>query len=154
MKVQIIVTDKNGDTYRGNCNLELMDPTGPSDKPPKVAATRGAKAMKRAAVSLAREQRDLDFSKPQRAFVKMHAKYAPSGAKKFVLLVAYLAKGKVDVEVSLTKIESEWNRMTLLMGGKFNRFFTSSARESGWVDTRKKGVYVLCPSWHEAVTHE
>src|SRR5689334_14229571 len=44
--------------------------------------------------------RDLDFDANERAFVKAHAR-GLSGPKKFVLLVAYLAKGKIGTDVEL-----------------------------------------------------
>jgi hypothetical protein len=95
-------------------------------------------------------RRDLDFDANERAFVKAHARTL-SGPKKFVLLVAYLAKGKVGTAVELNEVQKRWNRMTMpnLLNGEFNRFYTSSAKESGWVNTAKQGVYVLRPSWKD-----
>jgi hypothetical protein len=46
---------------------------------------------------------DLDFDANERAFVKAHAR-GLSGPKKFVLLVAYLVKGKVGAEVELKEV--------------------------------------------------
>jgi hypothetical protein len=89
-----------------------------------------------------------DFDDNIRAFVKRHAG-GFSGPQKFVLLLAYVSKGKVGVEIPLSVIEGHWNRMTSisLLGGRFNRFYTNSAKESGWVNSPKKGFYVLRPSW-------
>jgi len=36
-----------------------------------------------------------------------------------------------------------------LLGGKFNRFYTNVAKESGWVNTPSKGSYTLRSSWME-----
>ena len=36
--------------------------------------------------------------------------------------------------------------------GTFNSFFTNDAKENGWVDTKKKGIYILTPAWKEALT--
>jgi hypothetical protein len=38
-----------------------------------------------------------------------------------------------------------------LLGCKFNRFYSNTAKDDGWVDTRKKGVYVLTPAWKNAL---
>jgi len=113
----------------------------------------GARLPKSVRVHGAREKpptAEIDFTKPERAFIKANVGNL-GGAKKFVLLIAFLAKGGVDVEIALADVEARWNRMTSLMGGKFNRFFSSSAREAGWVDVKKKGIYVLCQSWREAL---
>jgi hypothetical protein len=94
--------------------------------------------------------RDLDFDANERAFVKAHARNL-SGPKEFVLLVAYLAKGKAGTGVELNEVKKRWNKMTApnLLDGEFNHFYTSSAKESGWVNTAKQGVYVLRPSWKD-----
>ena len=90
-----------------------------------------------------------DFGKPERAFFKTHARNL-SGPKKFVLMLAYLAKGVTGKEVALRDIEKHWNKMTSHLSVKFNRFYSTSAKDSGWVDSPKTGAYVLCPSWREA----
>lgn len=74
-----------------------------------------------------------------------------SGTRKFALLVAYAAKGQVGKEVELNDVHKRWNKMTGLLGGKFNGFFSNTAKDDGWVDTRKKGIYVLTSSWKEAL---
>lgn len=97
-------------------------------------------------------RKGLDFNLPERAFVRTYARHL-SGPKKFVLLVAYLAKGKVGVDVQLGSVKKHWNRMTSpsLLRGKFNRFYSNAARERGWVDTKKAGIYFLRPTWTEAL---
>ena len=71
----------------------------------------------------------LDFDVHERAFIKTHARQL-SGPKKFVLLLAYLAKGQAGKEVLLKDIENHWNKMTApnLLDGNFNRFYTSSQK--------------------------
>jgi hypothetical protein len=91
-----------------------------------------------------------DFDANERAFMKSHAK-GLSGPKRFTLLVAFLAKGKPDLEVELKDVENRWNKMTRLMGGKFNRFYSNSAKDNGWVNTKKQGVYVLTSRWQNAL---
>jgi hypothetical protein len=90
----------------------------------------------------------LDYTMPMRAFVKKHSQ-GMNGAKKFVLLVAYLSKGSTSQTVSLSDVESQWNKMTGrgLLGMSFNRLYTSQARENDWASTEKAGTYRLRPSW-------
>jgi len=95
---------------------------------------------------------ELDFDAHERAFIKTHAK-GLSGPKKFVLLLAYMAKGQAGKEVQLKDIEKRWNKMTSksLMDGKFNSFYPNKAKEGGWINTTKQGVYVLRPSWNQVL---
>jgi hypothetical protein len=76
-----------------------------------------------------------------------------SGQKKFVLLVAYIVKGKVGAEVELGDVQKRWSGMTSLLG-KFNLNFTNRAKQNGWVNRKKKGIYVLSPSWKGVLTQE
>jgi hypothetical protein len=80
-----------------------------------------------------------------RAFVKTHAR-ALSGPKKFALLLAYLSKNDPEKSVPLTDIESNWNKMTGLLG-KYNPAHSTRAKDNGWVDSPKQGVYVIVPGW-------
>ena len=82
--------------------------------------------------------------------MKVHAR-GLSGPKKFVLFVAFLAKGKVGVEVELKEVEKHWSRMNGLLNASFNRFYSNSAKDNGWVNTKKQGVYVLTPRWQSAL---
>jgi hypothetical protein len=72
-----------------------------------------------------------------------------SGSQRFALLLARLAKGQVTQEISIEQIASAWNRMKSVMGGAYNAAYTTRAKEKGWVDSPKKGVYVLTDSWKE-----
>jgi hypothetical protein len=81
-----------------------------------------------------------------RAFIKANGK-GMSGPKKLALLVAYLAKGDAAARISTTDITSSWNRLTGVLGMKFNPAHASRARENDWVDTEKTGVYHLRPNW-------
>jgi hypothetical protein len=91
---------------------------------------------------------EMDYSTNLRAFVRRYSSQM-SGQKKFVLLVAYLTKGDPSKRISLEEIEKHWNRMTAkgLLGMKFNRFYTTKAKEHDWVNTEKQGLYHLRPSW-------
>ncbi len=96
----------------------------------------------------------VDFSSNIRAFVKRYVG-GMSGPQKFVLLLAYLAKGDSSKRLSLEEIQRHWNKMTAkgLFGVKFNRFYSATARERDWVNTEKSGHYYLRPSWRE-IFHE
>jgi hypothetical protein len=93
----------------------------------------------------------VDFSLNQRAFLKRYATNLSSGPKKFVAVVACLAKGETSKDVPLNEIEQLWNKSSskTLLGMKFNRFFSTTARENGWVDSKKRGFYRLESSWKD-----
>lgn len=95
-------------------------------------------------------KRAMDFSTPIRAFIKRHGS-GLSGPKKFTLLVAYLTKGETTKEISLAEIEKHWNKMTAksLLSMKFNRFYSSQAKDNDWVNAGKTGSYNLRPSWKD-----
>jgi hypothetical protein len=92
-------------------------------------------------------RRALDFDTPFRAFVKRSAT-GMSGARKFTLLVAYIAKGDVKKSVDLAEIKQHWNKVKAkgLLGMTFNSKYTSEAKEHDWVDGAA-GAYVLRPGW-------
>jgi hypothetical protein len=96
---------------------------------------------------------ELNFSLNVRAFVKKYAKQL-SGPKKFVLILAYLAKGEIKKGISLADIEKLWQRMTGLIGMEFNRSYALRAKDYGWVNSIKQGVYILTNSWKEISKHE
>lgn len=89
----------------------------------------------------------LDFGMPMRAFFK---KYQPglSGPKKFTLLVAYLSKGNPQKPVPAADLRKSWNKMKGLLGFEFNTFYSTSAKDSDWVDAEKNS-YRLRPAWKE-----
>ncbi len=92
----------------------------------------------------------IDFSMPIRAFIKKHST-GMNGAMKFTLLLAYLTKGNAGKRVTLAEIEKHWNKMTAksLLGMKFNRLYSSQARENDWANTEKTRSYHLRPTWKE-----
>jgi len=94
------------------------------------------------------ESINIDLEMPMRPFIKKYGKDL-SGSKKFTLLLAYLSKGKQEKEINLEEIEKYWNKMTAknLLGMKFNRFYTGEAKDNDWVESKKKGIYSLRPSW-------
>jgi hypothetical protein len=103
-----------------------------------------------------RADNSVRFDIHARAFVKRYAKNLASGPKKFVLALAFLAKGDISKEVPLNEIEKLWNRTSAktLLGMKFNSFFTAKATENGWVDSKKRGFYNLDRSWKDIFTDD
>jgi hypothetical protein len=91
---------------------------------------------------------DLDYSMPLRPFIKRHASKM-SGPKKFILILAYLAKGNLKAGVKAESVQKEWNKATSLLGGKFNWFYTGAAKDNDWVESKKQGSYNLRPAWRE-----
>lgn len=92
----------------------------------------------------------LDFSINIRAFVRRFAA-DKSGPKKFVLLLAYLAKGEIEKNIVLGDIRKEWGKMSgknLL--GKFNRFYPNEAKTQGWIDSKEYGTYCLVDAWQKS----
>lgn len=101
-------------------------------------------------VKISTKNPKLDFSINIRAFVKRFVA-DKSGPKKFVLLLAYLAKSETGKNIALGEIRKEWNRMSgknLL--GKFNRFYPNEAKTQGWIDSKEYGTYCLADSWQES----
>ena len=90
----------------------------------------------------------VELSMPIRPFIKKYA-VGLSGPKKFTLVLAHLAGGDPSKKVALEDIQRCWNRMTakVLLGVKFNRFYSATAKDNDWVNTEKSGLYHLRPSW-------
>lgn len=121
------------------CLAGLRDSTGP----PKII--KGQTSAPRAS-----RQMGVDFDKPMRPFIMKYAK-GMSGAKKFTLLLSWLAKGDLKKEVALSEIRKSWNTMKSkdLLGIGFNRVFPDRAKNKDWVDSKKKGFYHLRPDWKD-----
>lgn len=120
--------------------LKILKKAG--GNPPK------AKAPAQSSGAARRGAPTLDFTMPLRAFVKKHSD-GLNGAEKFTLLLAYLTKADTSKTAPLADIETQWNKMTGkgLLGMKFNRLYTSQARENDWASAEKTGSYRLRPSW-------
>lgn len=110
---------------------------GNKTKPKKVTATPRPHE----------EKTKLDYSVNIRAFVKRFVA-GKSGPKKFVLLLAYLAKEDVKKNIALSDVRKEWNKMSAKnLLGKFNRFYPNEAKTQGWVDPVEYGTYRLAEGW-------
>jgi len=133
LRVSIIVSDDDGNNYHGEVELTA------SSKTPQ-------KRSEQAPAPKSTTKTPVNFSIPIRAFVKQLAG-GLNGSQKFALLVAYLAKGDSDKQVLMADVEKQWNNMKPLLGGKLNRAHPTRAKENGWVNSPKRGVYVVLPGW-------
>ncbi|MBI2069979.1 MAG: hypothetical protein HYT79_05195 [Elusimicrobia bacterium] len=135
MKLEIRFIDDAENIYQGEVVLEKLGTKS------KVTVARKALAPARAP--------KIDFNAPMRFFMKTHAR-SLKGPEKFTLLLAYLAKGKTgNATVPVKSVEDAWSKMVGLMGGAYNRAYSNRAKDNGWADSPKKGVYVLLPRWSE-----
>lgn len=97
-----------------------------------------------------KKSQEIDFSLNIRTFVKRYAA-GKSGPRRFILLLAYLAKGETYINVELSEIRTQWNKMSAKnLLGKFNRFYPNEAKTRGWADSKKYGTYCLTNEWQEA----
>lgn len=137
MKVQLTVTGDDGVIYAGEVELSVS----PSEKSQKLPVSNTATPS---------SSRELNFDLPLRPFMKMYSQ-SMSGPKRLTLLVAWLAKGKTDVQVQRASVLKAWNKMKALMGGAFNSAYETRARDGGWLHSPKAGVYTLLPNWRNVV---
>jgi hypothetical protein len=135
VKVSIIVSDDEGNSYHGEAELAST-----------ATARPARKRVKRDAEARTSSNVPISLSSPIRAFVKQHAR-GMSGPQKFALLAAYLCKGDTNKQVLLEDIRTQWNKMKPLLGGKLNLAYPTRAKENEWVDSPKRGVYVVLPGW-------
>lgn len=154
MKASIIVTDENGN--RWEVDLPIRKIGNESGDPPLSKAS--GRARKKAASSrngatsgstaeTPRKESEIDLTLPLRPFMNRYGR-GSSGPWKFALLVAHNAKGDFSVEVSSSEIQKQWSKMTGNLGA-FNAAFTTRAKDNGWVDSPKFGVYTLLPGWKQ-----
>ncbi len=87
-----------------------------------------------------------DFDLGVRPFMKKHSA-GLSGPERLILLVAHLAKGTVQSPVARGDVVRQWGKMKPIMGGKYNGAYDTRARETGWVNSPKPGVFELRPGW-------
>jgi hypothetical protein len=139
MRVRITITDDQGRTFAGDTDLQpLGQKLTKSERPAKKVPQRAAGAPVTPV-----------FSLNPRAFMKKYGSNG-TGAQKFTLLLARLASGDPSREVTFETIKGQWNKMKGIIG-KFNPAYSLRARDEDWVETKKQGVYVLKPSWKNAI---
>jgi len=112
----------------------------------KQAVFGGAKKAKQLTKGKATQ---IIFSLNTRAFIKRYAT-DKNGPKKFVLLLAHIAKGEIGKDIEIGEISKKWNKMSAKnLLGKYNRFYPTEAKTQGWVDSKKYGIYCLTNEWQE-----
>jgi hypothetical protein len=141
MKIQIVITDDQGQTFEGSAKLLRVSK---SANTPKVAAKTRA---------VSRPAGNLSFSLNTMAFMKKHAK-GMSGSRRFTLLLAHLVQGKIGQAISGETITSTWNRMKSILGGVYNAVHANRAKAEGWINSPKRGHYALSHSWREVTSDE
>lgn len=92
----------------------------------------------------------IDFGLSISTFMNRHAR-GTSGARKFAILVARLAKGDTKIQVPSSEVERQWKKTTRHLGD-FNGAHGTRAKDAGWVDTPKRGYYVLSNDWRGALS--
>jgi hypothetical protein len=139
MKVKLEISMDDGRRYDGE--MELTAVKGTSKKP--VAAKKSAEQ--------ATSDKKFDFTLPLRAFVLANGARKLSGPQKFVPVLGGLAKGDTSTGVNVDKVQKEWNKMKAPMGGRFNGAYVTRAKDKGWVEPLRQGVYKLRSTWSEAI---
>jgi hypothetical protein len=135
MKLTFSLVDATGKEYRGSVVLTPCE-SGPPTTRPKTSAKPATKTSS-----------GISFAGNPRAFMKRLSS-GLSGPQKFTLLLAKLAQGDISKTVSLSDIFATWDKMTGILG-KSNGAYANRAKDNGWVDSPKAGVYVLCDGWAE-----
>lgn len=141
MKATIQVTDSSGNTFEGEVVLE-----------PKAGRARTRRVRPATGAPAPHAPRDLDFGLSSRAFVRKYGGLAESGPKKFVLLLSWIAKGRTDSQIDAEALRREWAKVKGLIGAEYQTMFATRARDNGWVDSPKHGVFQLGRGWRDALS--
>ncbi|MEX0735386.1 MAG: hypothetical protein WDZ66_00830 [Steroidobacteraceae bacterium] len=141
MKVHISVVNDQGAKFEGSAELVRILKSARASKPVAKAHTASHSATK------------ISFSLNSRAFMNKYAK-TMSGSRKFTLLLAHLAQGKIGKLVAGEQITSTWNRMKSVLGGAYNAAHATRAKAEGWIDSPKWAHYALAESWKEVIGNE
>ena len=116
----------------------------------EAAVFKGKKISLKSTEESSVEKPELNFSLNIRAFARKFLA-GKSGPKKFVLLLAYLARGELEENIELAEIQKKWASMSSKkLLGKFNRYYSNEAKTQGWVNSNERGIYCLSDSWREA----
>jgi hypothetical protein len=130
MRVSVVVLNDDGRTYGGEASLQVLE-----TKPDAIDAyDHRADGMM------------VDFGLPLRPFMRRYGA-DKSGPKRFVLLLAHMVQGKSATAVEVSELQKQWSTMEGLIGGPFNSAYPTRAKDQGWVDATKPGIYVLLPDW-------
>ncbi len=140
MKAKVLVTAEDGTIWSGE--VELRAGGTPKSKvkrsggtPTPLPAVAGPTAA--------------DLKVPARAFLSKFASKA-TAAGKFALVVAQIAQGAIGKDVTASDVEKVWRQNSGVLGGPYQTVYGTRSKEKGWVNSTKRGVFVLMDGWQEA----
>ena len=139
MRVKIEITDDDGHAFEGEVDLLKKTDADRSRKSVKQRSKRTSASTQTSG--------SVNFNLPIRAFINKNAN-GMAGAEKFTLLLAHMAKGKINSEVTVKDLKKSWGKMEGLLG-EFNSAHPVRAKDNGWVDSPKVGTYVLLSDWKQ-----
>jgi hypothetical protein len=86
---------------------------------------------------------------PARAFLRKFASRA-TAAGKFALVLSFIAQGTVSKGIDASAIVRMWNQNSGILGGPYQTVYGTRSKEKGWVNSNKRGVFVLMDGWQNA----
>lgn len=140
MKASLVVTAPDGTVWSGEVDLI-------ADGAARPARKKAAQAVATILVNPGLTTSDLGL--PARAFFKKFANKA-TAAGKFALVVAHIAKGTAGKEVDTSEIVKVWNQNSGVLGGVYQTVYGTRSKEKGWVNSTKRGMFVLMDGWQKA----
>lgn len=140
MRATVVVTAEDGSVWSGEVELS-------PGKGRKSAARRAPQAAASAETRGAPSASDLKL--PARAFFSKFASKT-TAAGKFALVVAQIAQGAVAKDVDVSDVEKVWNQNSGVLGGPYQTVYGTRSKEKGWVNSTKRGVFVLMDGWQHA----
>ena len=139
MKAILKVTDDGGNVYQGEVVLV-----------PVAGARHSKTVISQKSLSEAPISPTLDFTLSSRPFIKKNVTLQTSGPQKFVILLAWLVKGKIGVQIKAEIFQKEWNKVRGPIGLDYQSMYATRAKDHGWIDSPKLGVFVLARDWKGA----
>jgi hypothetical protein len=144
MKATIVVTAEDGTEWSGEVELN----EGGAAKP--IRRKKAAKPAPPAGATKATpEPSASDLKLPARAFFNRFATKT-TAAGKFALVVAQITQGSTGKDVDAGEIERVWNQNHGVLGGPYQSMYGTRAKEKGWVNSTKRGVFFLMDGWQKA----
>lgn len=140
MKASLVVTAPDGTVWSGEVDLTASAEAGPVHKKEVRAA---------ATLQVGPGLITSDLKLPARAFFRKFANKA-TAAGRFALVVAHIVQGTTEKEVDVGEIEKVWNQNSGVLGGAYQAMYGTRSKEKGWVNSTKRGVFVLMDGWQKA----
>ena len=140
MKVVVTVTAQDGTVWSGEAELS-------TDSAKKSGATKVPRQKRPTARATGPVASDLKL--PVRAFLKTFASES-TAAGKFALILAQLTQGATGKEIDVGDIEKLWRQNSGVLGGPYQPVYGTRSKEKGWVNSPRRGVFVLMDGWQKA----